>query len=107
MPGGIVTAMDDMDRWLADAREIGHVRDLGQETPEKAIPELQRLLSLATPDRVLDQVLHTTGRFGAQAAAMLAKVQKIADGHPEPSKRRLARIVTKQIQEAAEATDQP
>ena len=96
-----------MDRWLADAREIGRIRELGSRPAEEAIPELQRLLSLATPDRVLDQALSTTGRFGAQAAALLAKVQKIADGHPEPSTRRLARIVTKQIQEAAKATDQP
>ena len=97
--------MDDLDRILQANKAILRVRALGGETPEKAVPELRRLLSLATGDAVLAEILRVTGRFGPQAAPVLPEVRTIADGHAELHMRRLARSVAKQIRKSAETSE--
>ncbi len=85
-----------MDRVLANARKIGRVRWLGSQPPEIALAELGPLLTIATADAVLREVIMATRSFGTQAIDLLPAIQKLAD-HPDGVVRTLAESAIKRI----------
>ncbi len=97
--------MDPIDQVLLDNRRIARVRELAQERPEIALPELGPLLTVATSDPVLAEVLLAVRPFGAQAVELLPAIEKLADSHPDSGVRTLAKSTVKRIRAAPKATE--
>ena len=89
--------MDDLDLVLANARKIGHVRELQREPAEIALAELGPMLSVATPDAVLNEVLMSVRSFGSKASELLPAVKDLAEGHADFGVRTLAKSTAKRI----------
>ena len=91
----------DLDQVLASARRIAEIRELRQKPAEIALPELGPLLTVATPDAVLSQVLLVVRDFGSEATELLKAVEHLAGDHPDLGVRLLAKSTAKAIRDEA------
>ena len=83
----------DLDQVLASARRIAEIRELKTAAPETALPELGRMLTPATPDAVLNEVLMVIRSFGSKASELFPAVKKLAEGHADRGVRDLAKEI--------------
>ncbi len=89
--------MDHIAEQMRAARAIGRVRELQREPPEIALAELAPLLTVATPDAVLNEVLMSVRSFGSKASELLPAVKNLAEGHADFGVRTLAKSTAKRI----------
>ncbi len=89
--------MDHIEAQARAARRIAEIRELKTAASETALPELSRMLTPATPDAVLNEVLMVIRSFGSKASELFPAVKNLAEGHADFGVRTLAKSTAKAI----------
>ena len=101
---GRLGIVDPIDQQLAASRKLSRVRELGQQPPETALPELRKFLSSAQADAVVRETILRVRAFAAHAAELIPVFEGLAHDHADIGVRSMARVTIKRIRESAEAT---